>query len=252
MNLAVSNLSWENSENTKIFEILKNNNIKNIEGVLSKISSFDDMDEDKILKFKNLLDFYNIKMQSIQSIFYGVDVNTLNDQEVVLKHFNLLVKMSKKLNFKVMVFGSPNLRKKIDKVYLDMLFKKIDNLLDNQNLILCIEPNTKKYNGEYFFSVDEIVDFIESNNFKNIKTMIDTHNIILEGEDPITVLDRNYNHIYHIHVSEENLKPLMDLDFHLKFSDKLKSLDYKGVITYELLPCDDFENEIKLFKKIYS
>jgi sugar phosphate isomerase/epimerase len=100
--------------------------------------------------------------------------------------------------------------------------------------------------------VDEIVDFIESNNFKNIKTMIDTHNIILEGEDPITVLDRNYNHIYHIHVSEENLKPLMDIDFHLKFSDKLKSLDYKGIVTYELLPCDDFENEIKLFKKIYS
>ena len=252
MNLSVSNLSWENSENTKIFEILKNNNIKNIEGVLSKISSFDDMDEDKILKFKNLLDFYNIKMKSIQSIFYGVDVNSLNDQEVVLKHFNLLVKMSKKLNFKVMVFGSPNLRKKINKVYLNMLFKKIDDLLDNQDLILCIEPNTKKYNGEYFFSVDEIVDFIESDDFKNIKTMIDTHNIILEGEDPITVLERNYNHIYHIHVSEENLKPLMDLDFHLKFSDKLKSLDYKGIVTYELLPCNDFENQIKLFNKIYS
>lgn len=252
MNLAVSNLSWDNIDNVKIFEVLKKNNIKNIEGVLSKISNFSDLDDNKLSEFKKLINNYGIKIQSIQSIFYGTDINSLDEYDKILNHFKLLINYSKKLDFKIMVFGSPNLRKQINRTYLNNLFKKIDDLLNNQNLILCIEPNTKKYNGQYFFSINEIVDFIELNNFKNIKTMIDTHNIILEGEDPIEVLELNYKHIYHIHVSEENLKPLSDLDFHLKFSDKLKLSDYNGIVTYELLPCDNFEKQIKLFNKIYS
>jgi sugar phosphate isomerase/epimerase len=252
MNLAVSNLSWDNINNDKVFEILQKNKINFIEGVLSKISKYDDLSDEKLNEFKKLLKKYNLHIPSIQSIFYGVDVNSLNDHDKILKHFNSLIKISKKLNYKIMVFGSPNLRNKIDNTKLNKLFKKIDDLLTNENLILCIEPNTKKYNGEYFFSVKEIVDFIKLNDFKNIKTMVDTHNIILEGEDPIKVLDQHYEYIHHIHVSEENLHPLLDFDFHLKFSNKLKSLNYNGIITYELLPCDDFENQIRIFSEVYS
>ena len=89
-----------------------------------------------------------------------------------------------------MVFGSPNMRKGIIDDSLSKIFKRIDESLNNTNITLVIEPNSKVYNGDYFHNIKEIVDFIENNKFINIKTMIDTHNLELEGYDPIIELKK--------------------------------------------------------------
>ena len=82
--------------------------------------------------------------------------------------------------------------------------------------------------------------------------MVDTHNLILEGEDPVEMIEKYFNQVHHIHVSENKLLPLSNLVFHKKFSEKIKSLKYDGIITYELLPCDNLENQIKTFTEIYN
>ncbi len=252
MELSVSNLAWDNKDNLKILKILKKYDIKHIEGVIPKISKWDDITDLKINDFKNLLKEYNISVPTIQSIFYGKNIDSLFDEQSFLTHIRLLIDLSKKLDYKIMVFGSPNLRKNSPFNDLSSIFKKVDVLLNNSGVILCIEPNSKIYGGEYFFTVSEIVNFIKKNNFNNIKTMIDTHNIILEGEDPIKVLSIYNEYIHHIHISENKLTPLSDFDFHKKFYNKIKELNYSGIVTYELLPCDNIENEIKIFNKIYK
>ena len=83
---------------------------------------------------------------------------------------------------KIIVFGSPSLRKG-DKNILLNIFDSIDDKLKEKQIYLCVEPNSSYYGGEYYCSLDEIVPDIKK--FSNIKTMIDTHNLILENESLI-------------------------------------------------------------------
>jgi sugar phosphate isomerase/epimerase len=252
MKLSISNLAWDHKNLEATLKILEKYEVKNIEGVLSKINKWDQIDELQLRDFKSILESFGVKIPSIQSIFYDVDIDSLNNKNKFIHHIKKLIEFSKVLGFDVLVFGSPNLRKNFDFNTIVDVLTNVNELLSENGIIMCIEPNSKIYNGEYFNTITEIVNFLNLNNFSNIKTMIDTHNLLLESEDPIEIIEKYYNHIYHIHISENKLLPLSDLEFHKKFSEKIKSLGYENIITYELLQCDDLEEKIKIFTKIYN
>lgn len=252
MKLSLSNLAWDIPDNDQILSVLNKNNVSNIEGVLSKIDEWDKLTNDVLLEYKKKLDSYNIKIESIQSIFYNIKCDGIRDTEIVYNHINRLIKICEVLNVKVMVFGSPTMRTGINDELLSQIFKKIDELLNGTDITLVIEPNAKIYGGNYFYSINEIVEFIENNKFINIKTMIDTHNLELEGHDPIIELGKYYNYINHIHISEVKLTPIINPEKHIKFSNELKKIGYDKIITYEVLKCDNIESEIKKFIEIYN
>jgi sugar phosphate isomerase/epimerase len=252
MKLSLSNLAWDIPDNDQILSILNTNNVSNIEGVLSKIDEWEKLTNDVLLEYKKKLDSYNIKIESIQSIFYNIKCDGIRDTEIVYKHINRLIEICKILNVKVMVFGSPTMRTGIIDESLSKIFKKIDELLNGTEITVVIEPNSKIYGGNYFYSINEIVEFIENNKFINIKTMIDTHNLELEGHDPIIELGKYYNYINHIHISEVKLTPIINTEKHIKFSIELKKIGYDKIITYEVLKCDNLESEIKKFIEIYN
>jgi D-psicose/D-tagatose/L-ribulose 3-epimerase len=254
MNIAVSNLAWDSEDNESILKILQEFGIHQIEGVITKICKWEDLTDDIIINFKNNLLSNNIKIKSLQSIFYGTDITNLENKDKVIAHVNKLIEISKLLGVNVLVFGSPNLRKKIDgyESKLKSIFTKIDDLLEGTNIELSIEPNSQQYGGEFFFTVSEIVLFIKNNNFKNIKTMIDTHNIVLENENPILLFDLYYSYINHIHISEKKLLPFNDSELHREFSKKIQEKNYSKTITYEVLKCENFTESLSKFSKIYT
>lgn len=254
MNLALSNFAWDNQESETIFKTLKDNDIDNIECVLTKIKSWDELTTDDIKNYKSELNKQKITPYSIQSLFYNVDTDNLCNIEKNISHIKKLIEFSKILGVKILVLGSPNLRKKIDnwEELITEFFNEVDELLDNSDIKLLIEPNSKVYNGEYFFDISEIVEFISKNKFKSISTMIDTHNSVLENKNPNIELVNYYNYIKHVHVSEPKLKVIEDNDFHREFSNTLKVNNYNGTITYEVLKCDEILNNISTFSKIYK
>lgn len=254
MNLALSNFAWDNDESKVIFKTLKNNDIDNIECVLTKIKSWDDLTIDDIKNYKKELKKQKIIPYSIQSLFYNVNTDNLCNNEKNIPHIKRLIEYSKILGIKILVLGSPNLRKKInnwEKLIVEF-FNEVDSLLKDTDIKLLIEPNSKVYNGEYFFKVSEIVEFINKYKFKNILTMIDTHNSVLENKNPNIEYANYYKYIKHIHISEPNLKVIEDNEFHKDFSNTLKKNNYNGVITYEVLKCDEIINNISTFSKIYK
>ena len=252
MNLSISNLAWDHKDLESTLKILQKYKIKKIEGVLSKINKWDLIDNDELKNVKTMLESFDVGMGSIQSIFYDVNIESLNEKNKFTQHINKLIEFSKILGFNVLVFGSPNLRNGFNYEIIVDVLKNVDVVLLENNITMCIEPNSKIYNGEYFHTITEISEFLKSNNFTNIKTMVDTHNLILEGEDPVEMIEKYFNQVHHIHVSENKLLPLSNLVFHKKFSEKIKSLKYDGIITYELLQCDNLENQIKTFTEIYN
>lgn len=253
MRLSLSNIAWDNN-NELVFTELKKIGINLIEGVLTKINDWDNLTVNEIINYKNLLDSHDISIMSLQSLFYNSKCTSLLDKDEFINHFEKIITFSKLLPIKVLVFGSPSLRKKTDgwEHEISIIFKHLDSLLEGTGIEISIEPNSKVYGGEYFFEVSEIVNFIKFNNLKNIKTMIDTHNIVLEGGDPIKIFETYYDEINHIHISEKKLLPLHNLDFHNKFSKSIKKTKYDGIITYEVLKCENIMESVKQFYKIYK
>jgi sugar phosphate isomerase/epimerase len=252
MNLALSNLAWNFKDNDVILNKLKQKNILQIEGVLSKIGDWDNLNEDKIIEFKKTLNNFGIKVKTIQSIFYNVKCNGIGDAGPIINHIKKLITYCELLNVDIMVFGSPNLR--VGSVDADVInsFQLIDELLSKTNIEISIEPNSKIYGGNYFYSLNEIVNFINTNNFKRIKTMVDTHNLVLEGYCPSEEFIKYKNYINHIHISEHGLKPISDIETHVKFYNTIKDSDYKNTITYEVNNLVDFDLNIDNFIKIYN
>lgn len=247
--LSISNLSWNNNDTKDILYYLNNIGINNIELALSKISNWEEIDY-KIIDFKTMLDSFNIKAKSFQSLFFNYNCNSLCEIEKVTCHLEKIIKYAKLLNTNILVLGSPKIRNK--NCDISYLFNLIDKILRPHDMTLCIEPNAKIYDGQYFFVIEEIVSFLKLNKFTNIRTMIDTHNIILENQDPINIFDSFQEYIYHIHISEKQLKPIVDIEFHENFSNHLKNRKYDSIITYELVECEDIKDQIELFKSIYE
>ena len=167
MNICVSNLAWD--EQDAMFEFLQNNSISRVESVFTKIKDWKHLKESDILAYKNKLQQYNLTAYSAQSLFYNVPCK-LDDIEQILNHFERLLNYSDILSTKVLVFGSPSLRKQSGdwKQTLRRIFRVLDIMLAGSDIKVIIEPNAKYYGGEFFHTVSEIVEFIDDNEFDNI------------------------------------------------------------------------------------
>ena len=251
MKLCVSQLSHPDLQS--LLNYLNSIEINNIELVLTKIKPWKELNEHHISALKTQLDVAKIKSPSCQSLFFGLDYK-LDDIDSILDHFQTLIDYSKIVGINKLVFGSPNLRKKVEhyEPILETIFRELDLLLDDTGIQVAIEPNCKVYNGEFFFTVPEIVEFLDKYSLQNIVTMIDFHNVKNEGMNPCRVFEEYQNRIKHVHISEPGLVGIVDKGEHQEFSDTLKRLGYSDVVTYEILHNDDIFNQIAVFKQLYS
>jgi sugar phosphate isomerase/epimerase len=192
-----------------------------------------------------------LNIKSTQSILHQSNVKDIVDSNM----YSEMVKISdncKLLGIELLVLGAPTCRATYNYDILLNQFSKIDQYLRIQNQILCIEPNSKEYGGKYFHTVKEIVDFLIVGGFTNIKTMIDTHNLILEREDILSTYETYNEYIAHIHISENKLSPFVPSKIHLEFSKLLRDLKYDKIITNEVLNPDNVLDNIKQFTQIYG
>lgn len=249
MKLAISELAWP--ESVTDLQTLNELGINFIETVIPKHIDWNLINFNKFNQFINYLSLNNINVRSTQSITYNSNVDSFVSDTFV-EHIQRVSDICYHVNITSIVLGAPTLRTKYDLIKLVENFTKIDLILQSRNQTLLIEPNSRLYNGEYFFTIDEIIKFLDINDFTNIKTMIDTHNIILEGQPPAEVFEMYHSYIKHVHVSENNLSNFKDSKYHHDLSDKLIKLKYDGLVVYECMKSPTLLGDIKLFSYIYS
>lgn len=244
MNLGISQLQFKSKEDlTNSISVLKKYNIQNIEVVFSKIDS-----DDNFLKTFSEL---GLTTSSTQSILFNSGVTDIAE-ELMIDHISKLSERCKLFGVNTLVLGSPSQRKNTPIDKLIKQFIRINEIVSRNNQYLCIEPNCKKYNGSYFFTVKEIVAFLKEENFSNIKTMIDTHNGFNEFENCSNTLEEFLPYIHHIHVSENDLKSFIPSKEHVMLADTIKKVGYNKLITYEVLPLEDLEGSLEQFTSIYK
>ena len=251
MELGISGLMLNNINfNYNYLKELKQMGITHLEFILPKYINWDNINIDNLRTAFDILSKVDLKVKSTQSILYNSNVSDFNSDTFV-DHMCVVSDICKLYNIDTIILGSPIQRKLFDE-NLFVIFKKLDNFLKQNKQILVIEPNCKIYEGQYFFTIPEIVDFINNANLVNTYTMVDTHNLILENRDLIEDYTNNINNIKHIHISEFNLSGFIPSEIHNKFAVKLKEKKYKGLIVYESTKSDNMLHDIKNFINIYG
>ena len=251
MKLGISNLAWNGMYLSDLVLVLKHNGIEYIEVVLPKHLEWDNADLSDLYKFCGYLKDNGIKITSTQSLFYGSKVDSYYDDSFV-DHLIKVSDICKEIGVTHLVLGAPTMRKNSSSVGLCDKFSYIDSIVRENKQTLLLEPNSSIYKGDYFYTVNEIIDFINEANLTNTKTMIDTHNLILEGEDPTVIFLRNKSYIEHVHVSEVNLDGFIESKQHSSLASTLKESSYDGLIIYEAKPTTNLITEIENFSKTYN
>ena len=180
---------------------------------------------------------------AIQGIFYGSGISSFMDPRCY-DYLCKVVDYCINNKIKIITLGSPSMRNGNKKYILDLLLN-IDEYINKRDCIVCIEPNARKYGGEYYYSLDEITSDISY--FYNIKTMIDSGNLYSEGFNPAEEFEKYKEYICHVHISTPNLEPITLYKQYANIISDIKTLGYNRNVTYEFMKSYDLEKEIKIF-----
>ena len=212
--LAVSLLCLKNLNKLDIFlKKIKDKKINYIELPIPKVSPHYKYDVQKFKKIRDKLDNYNVKISSVQAIFFNKDhlnIFNVNKHKEILKHLEKVFKISKYFRARNIIFGSPKNRfcnVKINKhknvKIAVQIFLQISNLAKKYNLNFCLEPNSKIYKCNFVNNLKEAANIVKKVNRKNFLINADTGNIFLEKDNCRIGIDKKF--IANIQISEKNL-----------------------------------------------
>jgi len=243
----------KNINKIQLYSLLKLYNIKNIEIAPTFYSNWNDLfSSNNILhKEQELLKNFDIKIYSFQSICYTITENIFKKNNDIIKtHLKNVINIALKNNIKILVFGSPKNRLKVDSidesVFIDFM-KELGNYIGQNELYLCIENNSKKYNCNFLNTIDDVGKIVKKINKKNIKMVVDIGNCIMENDNLDDII-KYKEQIEHIHFSRPYLDYFINIEKkeYNKVKEILKKINYDKNITLEFL---DNNNNILLMNQ---
>ena len=260
-NLIVSNICVNDISQFQFACILKLYGIENVQIAPTKlIDNWNNLQNMDLNIFKNR----DINIYSFQSVTYGLNSNIFDyeTKQSLLDHLKKIINYSILNNIQIIVFGCPRNRKILNKNDNDNdnnnnnifceFFNELGNYIGENNLKICIEPNSKKYGCNYLNNIKEAGDIVRKINNKNIKLMIDIGNIIMENDN----IDEIYNYkdiLYNIDISTENMEPFINNNINNKHNELikiLKKINYNKKINLEILIKENKEELNLLFQSL--
>lgn len=259
MKLSISNLAWSNKKFDEVLKLIKKYDFDGIEILPTKIwHDWNKIDRKKLLKYKKYLTDRNLRVSSIQSLFYNTNLllEEDDDEQKIILHFKNLIKISKLLGCKNLVFGSPafrkrkNITKKEIELKLINIFKKIKPNLKKSNIIVSIEPNPKIYGCNFINKLSDAYKIVKKVKSKNIRIQIDSGCLNLEKEN-FNQIEKYLKFANHIHLSEKNLSSLNKENLFIKkLIFLLKKKKWKKWVSIEMMNknLSEIESALKFIK----
>lgn len=242
MKLSISNIAWDKTNDEEMYEYLSSSKFDGLEIAPTRIIEENPyFNIDKIKQFAQMLNKqYNLKISSMQSIWYGKKENIFKNEkerEELINYTKKAIDFASAINCKNLVFGCPKNRiigdvQKDYNVALDF-FNKIGNYANSKGVIFAIEPNPVIYNTNFITTTPEAIELVKKLNNPGIKINLDIGTMIENNED-INILKDNISLINHIHISEPNLEFIKKRKLHNDLIELLKENDYKGYISIEM------------------
>lgn len=240
-NLVVSNICVNYISQFQFSCILKLFGIKNVQIAPTKlIDNWNNLQNINIDTFKD----NDINIYSFQSVTYGLDSNIFDyeSRQSLMDHLKKIINYGILNNIKIIVFGCPRNRKILNKndnndtIFCEF-FNELGNYIGENDLKICIEPNSKQYGCNFLNNIKETGDIVRKTDNKNIKLMVDIGNIIMENDD----ISKIYNYkdiLYNIDIACVNMEPFITNNItnkHNEFIKNLKKTNYDKKMNLEMI-----------------
>ncbi|MDB2546051.1 sugar phosphate isomerase/epimerase [Candidatus Pelagibacter bacterium] len=268
MNLSISNIAWNKSEDNEISKILNTYNINLIDIAPNKyFYPIDKTTNQEIIKVKNFWKQRNIEISCLQSLLYNTqNFNIFSDNDNLnvspLKYLEKIIKISNQLGAKNIIFGSPKNRDRGTLSDIEVLsqsnffFRSLGDIALKYNIKICLEPNPPLYNCNFMTNTLETEKIIRIIDHEAIKLNLDIGALTINNENLDEIMVKCHDLIFHVHLSERNLIPLgnSNLDYR-KIIDTIGKFKPDITLSIEMLNFKDksnlenVENTINLIKK---
>jgi len=164
------------------------------------------------------------------------------------------------LGVKVIVLGSPKSKNvpegyPMDKAWSQLveLLRNIDPLVRTRGITIVIEP-LNKGESNIINTAAEGLQLAKAADRENIKLLIDYYHLVMEKEDPETILDAG-SYIKHIHFANPTgrVYPIEAVDGDVRFMNLLKRVGYEGGISIEAYTkdfCHDAKRSVEMLRQL--
>ena len=263
--LCVSNISNNKLSNSQYYSILKYYGIQYIEIAPTKFYDWNIFftGNDSNENIKNIIteaNAFDLNIYSFQSITFTINNNIFDkDNSDLLIHCKKVIDLACSIGVKNLVFGCPRNRKIIiddtnqnnnqnQNIFINFM-TVLGNYINDRDLIISLENNSKQYNCNFLNTIDEIGDITFKINHPKIKMMVDIGNCLMEN-DTIENMIKYKNIINHIHISTPFMKPFNNVfynnniyndydNYYKNFINILNIINYDKIISLEFLNNDE-------------
>ena len=266
MKLSISNIAWSNEHDDEIYEFLSKTGFTGLEIAPTRI--FPEAPYDKLNKvtgFKNkLLKQYNLKISSMQSIWFGVTESIFGDEsdrQSLVAYTKKAIDFAEAAGCPNLVFGCPKNRIIPEAMSLDEclpiavdFFNRIGDYAALKNTYISIEANPTIYGTNFINTTAQALELKKKINNPGIRVNLDLGTIIYNNEG-FKLQSDDIRHINHVHFSEPRLVPVEKRRLHTDMIKELQNLGYDKYISIEMGNKDDLDivkNTVLYFKDVYE
>ena len=267
MKLSISNIAWDKEQDEDVFDLLKQYKFSGIEIAPTKIFQNPEMiTVDEWSLFKSFVANHGLSIPAMQSLLYDKPhYNIFNKYaEKTISHLKKMIDIAKILKIKVLVFGSPRNRNLINisskEGYRKAItfFEEVAYYAYKNNVVFCIEPNSKLYNCNFINTTLEGVQIVKDVNSNGFGLHLDSAVMSLNNEDIQDSISKAIPYMKHFHVSEPFLEPIINKKVdHEKISKILKNKNYDRWVSIEMKKTessnlDIIESSLSFISDIYN
>lgn len=241
MNLAISNIAWNISDNELVYSLMQKYNFTGLEIAPTKIITeqpYSHINEASSWSY-DIHSKYGFTIPSMQSIWFGKTEKLFGSQEerkFLINYTKSAIDFASAIECKNLVFGCPKNRNKPDDVDEEIaiqFFRELGNYALSKNSCIGMEANPAIYGTNFINTTKQAIDLINKVNSKGFKLNLDVGTMI-ENNEPVSILRGNEDLINHVHISEPYLKKIINRELHKDLVSWLNNVNYKQFISIEV------------------
>jgi D-psicose/D-tagatose/L-ribulose 3-epimerase len=246
MKIAISNLAWEVSENRRIADIMSAHKIKGVELAPTKMwPDLSAADDDSILACRNWWTDRGIRIVALQSLLFGrPDLNLFGNEDVrrrMLDYLGSAIRIAAQLGAAVLVFGSPKNRQAGEmhpaaatETAVEF-FSSLGAMAEAAGVCVGLEPNPEIYGCDFVRTSDEGLKLVKRVASPGFRLHLDTAILAMTGEGFEDAVERCFEYLVHVHISEPMLGVVGQGDTdHAAMARALRSSGYGNWISIEM------------------
>jgi sugar phosphate isomerase/epimerase len=247
MNLAMSAIAWEPSEDEAAASILREHGFTGVELAPTKIFPRPDSATDAdVAACRKAWSGRGLRIVAMQALLFGRPELTVfgTSHEETLQYLSGVARLGGRLGAGALVFGSPRNRARGSLPAADawraavQFFRALGSAAAKAGTCVCIEPNPPRYGADFITTSEEALRLVEEVASPGFGLHLDAACALLAGEDFPVRLRASAHVLRHVHLSEPDLAPVraggtLDLP---PIASALRDIGYSGWVSVEMKP----------------